>query len=390
MKNQTRSAIQRPISKFVFIGLWALSAFLIAWMILNVSEGISLVGLFGDRNQIWILLFSAALQGAVSMSFFLLPTFFLNPQSTSGYEFTFLRTFIATMVTAISLGTIFFETFHSVLIAVRNSQGKNMVALEIKELQSIDRQTSALSSHVAGVFQKRLEALKHLGNEAEVGRDETGISSCGTICKTYRKKFAELSERFADLTEMVEPVDDSPDDVRTYFLNVRDRTQSLEAQIQRLGNFYFAADKTTLPTSFNSSMTRISTAITAKEKKYEALLEVDEKSLAILQTTSALRSIFTFDWGAVREIYVLAVVYPLLGSLTIGMLSCMLWRVRSYNNSFDTVGELVKEVQQEREAKEQLEQLAELKRASWRAWITTRFFDRKKPLIDPAPGPVLV
>jgi len=374
---------QKQVSRIFRAILLILVLFLTVWATVNVAEGIVEFQLYAGRDKILIYMFAAALQAFVSVSFALIPLFFMNP-SKPGIDICVGRTLAALFVAAVSFAIMYFEMFHGVLIAVRNSQGTELVAREKKELLRLNEQITTVSAQVAAVYKNRLQSLGDLAEAARKGQDETGIAKCGAICKGRLARLADLRERFSDLSQLGAAPAAPSSDVRGLFLDVLERAKLLGGQVGRLGQFHQYADKSGAPINILQAQQDIAKDVEAKRVKYDQLLEIDEKSMTIQATVEIFRNIL-LNFDGVRPIYLLAVVYPLLPFLVILSATALGWRIRTYNASFNPVAELAQEVEQEVQTNEHLAKLAELKKSSWRAWLATRFYNRGPQGEGPGP-----
>jgi len=373
--SKTLGGAQRPVSRIFAAGLWILWMFLTVWSTVNVSEGILSLRIFGNRDEMLVYVFAASLQGIASVVWILLPIYFFDPRNRKGFDITLTRTVLAIFLICASAAVMYFEAVHAVLTAVKNSQGGSMRTVEVQDLTRLNGQISAISEQIPLIYKNRLASLGELAKAAALGQDETGIAICGAICKARWNKLADLREKFSDLAANIGKPASTTDDVRTLFLDVVERSKLLGGQVQRLGQFHQYADKAPAPASIASAFDEVKKTIEAKKASYADLLEIDERALAVKETFEIFNRILHFE--PVRPIYVLSTVYALMPFLGLIALSVMLARIRSYNAGFTVIGELAEEVEQEQQAKAELEKLAELKKGSFRAWLTARFYDRK-------------
>lgn len=368
-------ATLRPVPVVVVYILYLLAAWLNAWQVTNVAEGIEAAGLFGARAFAWVALFAAALQGVATMGLFLLPTFVLSARPRSLWATA--RGWIgAVVVTCAALAVMGFEALHAVIIQVFNSQGSSMVSVEAKELASAQAQITAVSGALARGYNARIAALDTLAADAKSGNDESGRSGCGDICRGYQRKKAAAMENFADLAlPIVAPA--AASGPRASFTDLQSRLQLLKSQAARHAQFHAATGDTGLPADVSSSIAQLEKDMAAKSKRYGDMLEIDAKSMAVTASIAMFANAFKGDFTGVRPVYVLAVAYAVIPMISLIALSKCLWSVRSYNAAFDPVQELAQQVERERQEAEQLEKLSDAKRRSFKAWLGTQLWGRK-------------
>ncbi len=386
MKHPAQKTQFKRVPWIILALLLVLWLFLTIWSVVNVAEGILALQLFAGRSEMYIYMFVAGLQGVASLSWALIPIFFLSPKSDSGIRVTIPRILAATLLTITLLATMYFEAFHSVLITVRNSQGPSMAALEEHELRRLNDQISIISAQVAAVYDARITTIRNLAMGAAKGEDETRIAACGPICKGHWNRLAELTERFSDLAKQIPGPAATGTGVRTLYIDSVERSKLLSGYVQRLGEFQKFADKSAVPANITTGLGEVRKQLDAKAAKYNGLLEIDEKSLAVLATVNVFNKLARAEFAAVEPIYLLAVAYALVPFMSLISASVLMWGIRSYNTSFGLVDELAQEVEHEQETRGYLEKLAELKKSNWRAWLSARLYDRASRSDSPASG----
>lgn len=383
MKHSAQKAQFERIPWIVLALLLVLWLFLTIWSVVNVAEGILALQLFAGRSETYIYMFVSGLQGVASLSWALVPILFSNPKSDSGIRVTIPRILAAALLMSTLFATMYFEAFHSVLITVRNSQGASMAALEEKELQRLNDQISIISAQVAGVYDARIKTIRNLAMGAAKGEDETRIAACGPICKGHWNRLAELTERFSDMAKQIPGPAATGTGVRTLYIDSVERSKLLSGHVQRLGEFQKFADKSATPANITAGLGEVQKLLGAKAVKYSGLLEIDEKSLAVLATVNVFSKLMRAEFATIEPIYLLAVAYALVPFMSLISASVLMWGIRSYNTSFGPVDELAQEVEHEQASRGYLEKLAELRKSNLRAWLASRLYDRASRSDDP-------
>ena len=73
----------------------------------------------------------------------------------------------------------------------------------LSDIKSLDQKITQSDHHIKTTFSTQIDALEKLARDSNRGFDETGVASCGSICKRYLNERSELLSRFSMLAQEI-------------------------------------------------------------------------------------------------------------------------------------------------------------------------------------------
>lgn len=359
-----------PLGWLILAVTAAAWVFMNIWSVNLVASGIWSMRLYPPSfSEGLVLLFAMALQAIVAVFGLLTPAFF--SRFTSAMWWPLALVFCVCLVG--------FEAYHAVFAQYKNSVGPSLVAAKRAELANLHAKASELGAQIPANHQRKLESFEALAGLSEAGKDVTGVTGCGTVCKGYRAQFAQAKATYAHLGLPTVPAPvPVGDDLRASFVDLQGRTQSLRSAAVDLGSFFQAVDKSAAPASVTEGVAELVSRVDDMARQVEGLSKITPETLALRETNAAFKSLAQGQMPSVEAR--LPLVYGILPALSVLVLSMFL-RVQlgAMGGSPMGLAGLGFEVARERAKSPLLEKLKTLRMNNFKAWVSADMAGKLRP-----------
>lgn len=370
---------------------WVTWAFMTGWSAWNVGDGVTTLSFFEGRGLAWNYGFAAALQGFVSIGVLWIPRLLGDSR---GFKQCLAGTLLTITVLFGVSAVGYFEAKHSVLYVVKNGMADEVKDNTVIGLNAVNDRVTAIADQVSSRYRSKVTELALLGDDAEAGRDETGVKRCGEICRGYRTRHQKARAEFSDLgngelaTKSIETSNG-----RTLEANIGDRLSLVAAKVGRLAQF-MALDHAEsrappgsrlMPADLTLQLEEVRTAMQTHKSKFGEKRALSTRTFAILETDEIFDTILAGKMPASE--YRWALMYsiaPFGISIVFGM-------ILGFNRRLVKAGRAKQAEQElacEKATESTLQELEKTKLRNWRSWWSIRLFDRGAGFGSAVPTPV--
>lgn len=341
--------------------------FLNIWSINMVAQGILAVGLYPrNLSEGWVTCFSACLQIIVGLFGLTTPLFFRR--WTTSFLWPVLLVFVLTVM--------IFEGYHTVFSQMKNVIGSSLLKKETSDINSLNQTLEHTSSILTNTYLSKVQSYEELAERARLGKDKSGIATCGSICESNLEKLSAAKGRFSHLGLTAIATSSATEDVIAMSNELAQRASSLSAASADLKRFFDEVDQSAPPVMIAHQVEQIQNQVQAKLDRYKGMASLDSSSLAMIETNTAFGALFQGQLPRVEAR--LPLVYGVLPILGVLVLSVYIRVLLNDIGQYYGLGNLAADLAKESIAKNMWRKLHSLRshnfveslRAKYKRWDT--------------------